>query len=1277
MGSEINSNQQYENTVFISYKWEDASIRVVDELVPVLKKEGIPFLLDRDDVQYKESFKAFEQRIGRGQCIVLIISDNYLKSTHCMRELKEIKVNHNFTDRVFPIILNDALIYTTEGRLKYIKYWDDKIQQLDAEINTLDRHSNLQSIFDDIEEYKLIRFYLVDMINYLADIKTGTLEIHEAENFSTLVGLIEPIIKGDIPLSTKDLMIRNVIPLSQGNPSTIPPLKRIFIKLTGNLREYNVSRLRNIQRVLSNALGIVEDWIQILGVKPGSVIAIIELPESAIVNLVFQIINADPRIFDHLKVKELSIEGVDGVIAPRKQTGSTKLFVGHEDAMREFRNMLSRPYGSKHILFMLGSGGAGKTTLVRRMLAEVRTNNKAICANEPIDLFSTDYRHIDGLQWRIKEIIENLPELVGKPSPFASWIKGETDTNENFHDCLQAFCAKHPLVLAFDTFENLDTVASNWLFNAERGGLQVPGLICIIAGREEGREKEELDTYQMTPLVKAIKISGLSLEQAQEFYQRIENEYSNPLDADLKVLGVRSSEPSHKGIERIWKIAQGNPLKLEMAFRWSGDILFTNSFAELSPEQYEEKLMRQVFEWGQQDKFAVSSLSAARPVFDTLLCLAHITRRFDMQFLDFLIEEKFVNFGDSKASKEEVLAYLKQYFFVKMRDEGLSESEVIQLHDEMARLVRKYIWPDLDKSGERRISLFSAVIRFYDGLIAQASGNLQDTLQVEQLYYTLQQDRAKSGKRSWSETGLQRWFELAELGSENIKKLLPGEIKRYIKEYDTTTQVKIHSKLAEIERNANHIKQAMGHWEEVKKLGSQNEIWVVDAFVGQFNCICKERPEEALSNYLEPALKICEKKYPERLALIYYEKGFAYRQMQKLEKAVEWYKKALDKFRDNPDDSPLEGTLHNDVGYVYLQWGRWGDAIKNLNEALDILKARLQEAKKRLDSSTPKDKLRLESEYSQSNLFVGLSYNTLGEFHRFADDLEEALKNYNEAYTIFDRFGDYYWQAKSLCARGETHRRLALQEWQSQKNSPVFQEHFNKAFEDIEKSLYLCEKYQLIDEIDTGYRRLGRLLHDRAMTLNIETPGSFKKDLEDAYENLQQGLRYAKETGDVLEELENLTELAFLADDAISVLGEDEAPRYKEAVRKLEQALKDHKNDRSRIYVYPVFEALLAMEQAALDLADKKYSKALDGYVKAFKGLGTFPGYGHARYKLHFHHLTSQILRLDKEEQAKWCRRFIKEWKETKMPGRVNRTLADDLLPDLVKWCNRTLKKSE
>ena len=412
--------------------------------------------------------------------------------------------------------------------------------------------------------------------------------------------------------------------------------------------------------------------------------------------------------------------------------------------------------------------------------------------DDPIDLFSTDYRHIDGIHRKIVEIVEELSGLKDKGSPFAKYKEVRGDTSENFYDCLKEFSAKRPLVLAFDTFENLDTVASRWLFKSERGGLQVPGLVCIIAGRAEGREKKELDEYRNNPLVKEIPISEFTLGETEDFYRRMGDEFKSPLDNDLrKVLGMEFSDPIRAVIEKIWKVTKGHPLKLEMAFRWSGKLLSESSLAELTADQYEEKLMQYVYEWGQGGEFAVGSLPMVQPVFDTLICMAYVTRRFDKWFLQFLIDNKFILFGDSGVSKEEVLDYLQRYFFVKPRGMGDGGLEIVQLHDEMARLIRRYLWPGLDMANERRDEIYRAVIRFYDTLIEKASPELAETLRVEQVYYMFQLDP--------TDTGIRRWFELAEQGNENINKLLPGEIKGYIGSYDVVTQYEVNRRIAEME----------------------------------------------------------------------------------------------------------------------------------------------------------------------------------------------------------------------------------------------------------------------------------------------------------------------------------------------------------------------------------------------------------------------------------------------------------------------------------------------
>lgn len=953
-----------------------------------------------------------------------------------------------------------------------------------------------------------------------------------------------------------------------------------------------------------------------------------------------------------------------------------EIFVGREAELDLFQQMLKEPYGDKRILLLLGGGGIGKTKLVNRMLS-VKQELGVLISHEPIDLFSTDYRHIDGIQWKVKEVIEDLTGLKNESSPFTSWVEGKTDTSEKFYECLKAFCAKQPLALAFDTFEKLDKVASDWLFKGEPNGLQVPGLICIVAGREqdeEGEEKEGLEIYRKNVLVKEAIILGFTSDEANGFFAEITSEGRDYGDELLRAGGLSSESSNESGFEWVLSVTNGHPLRLEMVFRWLNTLLGNESLKGLTADQFEERLMMQVREFaerGQLDAGAGKQISW--PVYDTLLCMAYITRRFNEGFLQYFIDQKLILLEDSSVTKRDVIESLEQYFFVKKR---LSESNshMIQLHDEMARLVRKYVWPYQDNSGEKKQALLEAVECFYNQLIADQPGEEGETLRVEKLYYTFQ--------RNWKE-GLLHWFELAEEGNANINKLLPGEIKKYLsgRYYNDEALVQVHSKIADIERNAGHLKQSVGHWERVKVLGEKNqrEDWVVDASIGLFNCKWMAEPGQALDQYLKPAQVICEKQFPERLALIYYETGFAYRQMQDFDKAVEWYEKGIRTFQESPEDDPLEGILHNDTGYVYLNLGRWGEAAKYLNEGLDIREERLHKAEKRLRDVSTENKAQLLATRNQSVLFVGLSRNSLGEYHRYVTEMDEALKYYDEAYERFVEINDYYWQAKCLCARGETYRRLAWQAWEKEREDSVIQDNVKKARRDVEASLYLCEKYQLDDERDTASRRLGRLSHDLALMAHGrgEIELALAK-LEEAYNYFKQGLEYAKKTKETLEELENLTELAFLADDSVVFYGRKAVPEYyRRAVDELEEGLKKHKKDPQRIYQYPVFEALWKMEQAAIALAKGDYPKALKGYVEAFKGLGVFPGYGHARYKQHFGHLTRQIEGLPKDEQEQWCKKFIEVWKKTKMTGREGRTLADDLLPDLVKWCNRLMKNIE
>jgi internalin A len=86
-------------TVYISYAWGDPQETgvsredIVNQLYETLIREGYNVKRDKMDLEYKGLISQFMADIGRGDCVVVIISDKYLKSPYCMHELLAIYQN--------------------------------------------------------------------------------------------------------------------------------------------------------------------------------------------------------------------------------------------------------------------------------------------------------------------------------------------------------------------------------------------------------------------------------------------------------------------------------------------------------------------------------------------------------------------------------------------------------------------------------------------------------------------------------------------------------------------------------------------------------------------------------------------------------------------------------------------------------------------------------------------------------------------------------------------------------------------------------------------------------------------------------------------------------------------------------------------------------------------------------------------------------------------------------------------------------------------------------
>ena len=192
---------EYEQAVFISYAWGDEREVIVNQIEDALQKRGVRIIRDKRDLDYKGSISEFMERIGRGTCVIVVISDKYLRSPNCMYELVEIADNEQFVGRIFPIVLADANIYDPVKRIDYIEYWESKRKQLAKAIKKLDP-ANLQGIREEMDLYDRIRDKVSGLASTLKDMNSLTPDMHMDSDFSELYDAIEKRMKENPVLSS-------------------------------------------------------------------------------------------------------------------------------------------------------------------------------------------------------------------------------------------------------------------------------------------------------------------------------------------------------------------------------------------------------------------------------------------------------------------------------------------------------------------------------------------------------------------------------------------------------------------------------------------------------------------------------------------------------------------------------------------------------------------------------------------------------------------------------------------------------------------------------------------------------------------------------------------------------------------------------------------------------------------------------------------------------------------------------------------------------------------
>ena len=86
------------NTIYISYKWSHSDI--VDIICDELESNGLQYKRDVNNCNPQDSITGFEEEIGRGKYIIVVLSDDYFDSLGCMYEMACITEHGNIGERV-------------------------------------------------------------------------------------------------------------------------------------------------------------------------------------------------------------------------------------------------------------------------------------------------------------------------------------------------------------------------------------------------------------------------------------------------------------------------------------------------------------------------------------------------------------------------------------------------------------------------------------------------------------------------------------------------------------------------------------------------------------------------------------------------------------------------------------------------------------------------------------------------------------------------------------------------------------------------------------------------------------------------------------------------------------------------------------------------------------------------------------------------------------------------------------------------------------------------
>lgn len=182
--------------VYISYAWANEANpdleADVNNLCQIMERNGINYKRDKENLcPYRWSIHKAEEEIGEGCAVIVVVSEKYIKSLHCMHEWHLIRENGKISQRVFPIVMPGADITVKSKYKEYYAFFNQRKQELVEQLA-----EGIIPLSNSETEAAHFGYYLNDLAalyQYLADYNTAKHVVRE-NDYAALISQLKSYI---------------------------------------------------------------------------------------------------------------------------------------------------------------------------------------------------------------------------------------------------------------------------------------------------------------------------------------------------------------------------------------------------------------------------------------------------------------------------------------------------------------------------------------------------------------------------------------------------------------------------------------------------------------------------------------------------------------------------------------------------------------------------------------------------------------------------------------------------------------------------------------------------------------------------------------------------------------------------------------------------------------------------------------------------------------------------------------------------------------------------